>query len=86
VWQWDLGRDLAHSVARLLNTIAGYRFDASSNLESGVSVKKASVDRQTSLFVCSCRWFVALLHHRGAIWWNAVGVLACKLVRRLTQV
>jgi len=32
-------RDLAHAIARLLKTVAGYRFDASSNLESGVSVK-----------------------------------------------
>jgi len=37
------GRDLAHSVARLLYIMAGYRFDVSSNLESGDSV---SVDRQ----------------------------------------
>jgi len=37
---WGTGRDLAHSVARLLWTIAGYHFDTSSNLESGVSVKR----------------------------------------------
>jgi len=47
-----------------------------------VSIYCASVDRQTSLFFCPCRWFVALLPHLGAIWRNAVGVLARK---RLTK-